>query len=152
MMFPGATIKRKVLDDGEGGGWPTLEVRGPNNIAVDLRLTGDRVAQIWLMGSGFATADGIRVGDSLDAVIAIDPAKFNAGGEGSSGTDFAEGMRRYVADIKAPDPDGIKYAGERAQAVSADRTANGIPIAADLEADLRAFAAEAGVEINLVQA
>jgi len=85
-------------------------------------------------------------------VIAIDPAKFNAGGEGSSGTDFAEGMRRYVADIKAPDPDGIKYAGERAQAVSADRTANGIPIAADLEADLRAFAAEAGVEINLVQA
>ena len=44
------------------------------------------------------------------------------------------------------------YAGERAHAVAADRAANGIPIAADLEADLRAFAAEAGVEINLVAA
>ena len=72
--------------------------------------------------------------------------------DGAGSADFAEGMKQYVADVKAPDPDAIKYAGERSSAVAADRAANGIPVAADLEADLRGFAAEAGVEINLVHA
>ena len=106
-------------------------------------------------GNFGAKAESIDAGKFLGPshfVIAIDPAKFNAGGEGSSGTDFAEGMKRYVADVKAPDPEAIKYAGERAHAVAADRAANGIPIAAELEADLRAFAAEAGVDVNLVAA
>ena len=73
-LFPGATITRSVLDDGEGGGWPSLEVRGPNNVAVDLRLTDDRIEQIWIVDSGIETAGGVRVGDPLGTVMALDGA------------------------------------------------------------------------------
>ena len=98
-------------------------------------------------GNFGASAEGIADGKFLGPshfVLAIDPSKF-----GTDAGAFAEGMRRYVADVKAPAPDSIQYAGERAARVSADRAAHGVPVPAELEAELRRLAAAVGVEIAL---
>merc|ERR1711967_180374 len=91
-------------------------------------------------GNFGADAECIRDGKFLGPshfVLAIDPVKF-----GGVDGDFAKAMQKYVSDIKAPAPDGIRYPGEQGVAAQKDRLANGIPIDAALEKELQTLAAE----------
>eukprot|EP00929_Paragymnodinium_shiwhaense_P058684 TRINITY_DN29406_c0_g1_i1.p1 TRINITY_DN29406_c0_g1~~TRINITY_DN29406_c0_g1_i1.p1 ORF type:complete len:351 (-),score=40.55 TRINITY_DN29406_c0_g1_i1:93-1145(-) len=75
--------------------------------------------------------DGALQGPS-HFVLAIDPSKFGTEGQ------YQAHMKAYLEELKASSPD-IAYAGERAAATTAKREMEGVPVSAELRAEVTAL-------------
>jgi len=87
------------------------------------------------------TADGKRIQGPSHFVIAIDPSKF-----GCSSDEFAQNMKSYLTDVKAPASE-IRYAGESAAAAKEERGVHGVPLTAATKAEIEALAKAKNIKV-----
>jgi len=118
---------------------PFRGVKGANIAMMVETLSG--LLSFGNFGAGTEVKKEGRLCGPSHFVMAIDPAKFGEPGR------CEINMKEYLAELKASHAD-IVYAGERASETQARREAEGVPVSAELKAEINELAAAVGVELD----